>query len=312
MKPTLSIIIATYNRSTPLRDALVSAAQLEPKPLEILVIDQTQDLPEEELTWRKAHVAENPEVRFLSHYPPNAQVARNKGIVEARGSVVMLMDDDVVVPSDLVEKHLRNYEDPSIAAISGMILELDEEPTFEYPEAYQDPKLGFVFFPLNYGKRTELVNLSSCNCSVRREHALGVGGFDENFTKTLFDDSDFGWRLHQYCMNRGLKMIHDPEAWLTHLRVPTGGGRPGAKNGHVLGDRNAWYTWCYFHFQHWGRASFVQLVKRYRWWIWHKKNLLQPRWLVVAHWELVVGVGRAFSRIAKGPLLISNKRMIND
>ena len=304
MPESLSIIIVTYNRTIPLRDALVSASRLEPKPLEILVIDQTSDLPEEELTWREAHIRENPEVRFLSNQPPNAQAARNKGILEARGSVVMLMDDDVIVPRDLVEKHLRNYKDPSIAAISGMILEPEQEPTFEYPDAYNDPKLGFIFFPLNYGERTELVNLSSCNCSVRREYALGIGGFDENFTKTLFDDSDFGWRLHQYCESKELKMIHDPEAWLTHLRIPTGGGRPGAKNSHVLGDRNAWYTWCYFHFQHWGRASFIRLARRYRWWIWHKRNLLQPWWIVVAHWELIVGVGWAFLRILKGPLLI--------
>ncbi|MDA9982974.1 glycosyltransferase [Gammaproteobacteria bacterium] len=307
MSESLSIIIATYNRTTPLHDTLVSASQLKPKPFEILVVDQTPDLAADELLWRKMHVHDNPEVRFLSHYPANAQAARNKGLVEARGSVVMLMDDDVIVPSDLVEKHVHNYDDSSLAAVSGMILELGEEPTFEYPEAYRDPKLGFIFFPLNYGMRTELINLSSCNCSVRREHALGIGGFDENFTKTLFDDSDFSWRLHQYCESRGLKVIHDPKAWLTHLRVPSGGNRPRAKNKHVLGDRNAWYTWCYFHFQHWGRASFIRLVQRYRWWIWHRKNILHPWWLVVAHWELLVGVGRAISRIEKGPTLINMK-----
>ena len=102
-------------------------------------------------------------------------------------------------------------------------------------------------------------------------------------------------------------MIHDPEAWITHLRVQTGGARPGAKNNHVLGDRNAWYTWCYFHFQHWGRTSITRLLQRYRWWIWHRKNILRPWWLVVAHWELFLGVSRAISRIAKGPVLISIK-----
>ena len=103
MIESLSIIIATYNRTIPLRDALVSAAMLEPKPLEILVVDQTPDLSEDELAWREAHVRNNPDVRFLSNQPPNAQAARNKGILEAKGSVIMLMDDDVKVPRDLVK-----------------------------------------------------------------------------------------------------------------------------------------------------------------------------------------------------------------
>jgi len=104
MTDSLSIIIATFNRTDPLKNALVSMGKLKPKPLEILVIDQTPDLPEEELAWRRAHVRENPEVVFLSNQPPNAQAARNKGILEAKGSVVMFIDDDVIVPRDLVER----------------------------------------------------------------------------------------------------------------------------------------------------------------------------------------------------------------
>jgi GT2 family glycosyltransferase len=186
-----------------------------------------------------------------------------------------------------------------------MILEPSELPTEKLPRRFYGPKIGWMYFPLNFGKRIECINLSSCNCSVRREIALKVGGFDENFRRTLFDDSDFSWRVHLYCKDRGLRIIHDPEAYLTHLRVPTGGKRPGKINSHIVADAEAWENLLYFHLNHIGLEALRVIFQRYRWWVWHKKNILEPCWLMKAHYEMIKGLSRLLQALRRGPQLIS-------
>ncbi len=306
---SISIIVATYNRPNALRDTLLSFQSLDPGPLEILVVDQSESPPADHVAWLSAHQAEHREVRWIRHSPPNAQGARNRGIREARGDVVLFVDDDVEVPADLVGRHWSNYVDPHLAAVSGMILEPGESPVHELPARCNRSKIGWIYAPLNYGVRSERINLSSCNCSIRREHALAVGGFDENFTRTLFDDTDLAWRLHVYCREKCLKVVHDPQAWLTHLRVQNGGNRPGRRNEFVVADANAWYTWCYFHFQHACWESFRTLMQRYRWWVWHRKNILRPWWLVSAHREMLAGMLRARRAITAGPRLLPGDKL---
>src|SRR5262249_917971 len=83
---------------------------------------------------------------------------------------------------------------------------------------YYWPYNGWMFLPLNFGERRPAINWPSCNGSVRRELALSIGGFDEQFTRTWYDDADFSWRLHK----AGAKIVYDPCASLVHLKGPSG------------------------------------------------------------------------------------------
>jgi len=274
-----------------------------PAPCEILVVDQSDDV-DPELAAFLEECQKRGNVRWLRQEKPNAQAARNRGIREAKGDVLLFLDDDIRCGPGLVGKHWRNYRDEKIAAVSGQILEPGQKPTSELSEGFYAKRLGWMHFPLNFATRTECINLSSCNCSVRTDVARAVGGFDENFVRTLFDDSDFSWRLHEYCQKKGLKVIHDPEASLVHLKVPSGGNRPGKRNEHVVADAACWQTWLYFHLQHWGWEAFMRLAKRYRWWIWHRKNIVRPWWLIVAHMELLRGILQCLVSLLRGRCLL--------
>jgi len=81
--------------------------------------------------------------------------------------------------------------------------------------------VGWAFFPMNYAYRCRTANLPSGNFSIRREWAILVGGFDENYTKTCGEDAEFSWRFYK----AGGNAIYDPEATLVHLAAPRGGNR---------------------------------------------------------------------------------------
>jgi len=143
-----------------------------------------------------------------------------------------------------------------------------------------------MFFPLNYDKRDSIINWPSCNASVKRSVALKIGGFDEQFTRTWFDDADFSWRLHQ----AGARVVFDPAASLVHLKVPSGGNRPSGRDRYVLFDAESWSIIFYFWRKNFGLLRVWRHVRRYiRGHIIRKVLLRRPHLLMLACWNLLRG-----------------------
>jgi len=67
---------------------------------------------------------------------------------------------------------------------------------------------------------------------VQRRAAIAAGGYDENFVGAANgEETDLAFRLHDL----GALIIHDPTAWLVHLRSPIGGCR--------IPRNNHWAEW---------------------------------------------------------------------
>ncbi|HTZ11136.1 MAG TPA: glycosyltransferase [Candidatus Margulisiibacteriota bacterium] len=294
----LSVIIPTYNRYGVLFDTLRLLSQQSLKPLEIIVIDQTT--PSAQAKHLKEAISmEVPYLRFIDSAFPNASIARNRGIREARSDLLLFLDDDVVMPVDLLEKHFSNYSDQKIAAVSGQVLENGEKPTEEFSRSYYLKHTGWTYFPLNYSRRCEVINLNSCNLSIRKEIIIEAGGFDENYIRTFFDDTDLALRVHRVCLKKGLKAVHDPQATLIHLRS-AGGNRPAGLNEYIIADRYAWMVWLYFLIINFGLYSYQEILRRLRYAVFRRVNFLKPRYLVMALAEFLLGFSLALKAIKRG------------
>ena len=90
----------------------------DPAPKEIIVIDQTRQHDQETSEYLD-HLVANKEIIYIYQAQPNAQRARNRAIAESTGKVLLFVDDDVKMDSDLIGAHWRNYDDPEIAAVCG-------------------------------------------------------------------------------------------------------------------------------------------------------------------------------------------------
>lgn len=291
----ISAIVVTYNRDAALKQTLEGLLKQDPAPKEILVIDQSHAHDEGTSRFLK-RVTDTQQIKYIFQPEPNAQKARNRAIREASGEVLLFVDDDVVMDETLVGAHWKNYSDRDLAAVCGYYTEPGSPSTDDLTPDCLDPLTGWLYFPHAYTKRTECYSLPTCNCSIRRQVAIQVGGFDENYTYTHFDDTDFSARLKEL----GARAVHDPEARLVHLKETSGGKRPGGINEHVIADSNKWYTWIYFFWMNFGRDGRKEILKRFRGTVFRRANIVRPWYLVMAFSHFVSGTARAIKTIRGG------------
>jgi glycosyltransferase involved in cell wall biosynthesis len=243
MSLRLSIIICTLNRERVLCDTLRAVVVLLDgrDDAELLVIDQTrQHEPETEqclnelagkLQWHRVDFA-------------SLTRARNYGVRRALGDIILFLDDDVVPKPELLDAHLKCYEDPDVAGVGGCTLHLDERLHSRSElssRELRDLDSGRVDrFDLDWERDTRWAR--GCNMSFRRDRLFRVGGFDEAFYGVaLGEEVELCHRIIQ----SGGRLRYAPKAEVLHLVNPTGGCRNAelqlTRQTQVL--RNSWYHW---------------------------------------------------------------------
>jgi glycosyltransferase involved in cell wall biosynthesis len=106
----MSVIALTYNQADSLRfllDAL--AAQVDPPPFEVVVTDDGSDCDNPRII---AEAAQNLDVRYV--WQPDrgfrAARARNNGIRESTGDLLLFLDGDIVIPPTFLRAHLALHD----------------------------------------------------------------------------------------------------------------------------------------------------------------------------------------------------------
>ena len=198
----LSVVVPTYNRREVLRVCLASLARqtLSSDQFEVLVVDDgsTDDTESVVRSFQGALL-----VRYLRQ-PHNRgrAAARNRGIREATGDVVVFVDSDVFpVPGFLAAHRSVHLASPRAVGRGPLLLTNHLDDPFGKPPLLPDPSPAF---------------LDTANASVRREHLLAAGGFDEEFRHYGWEDADLGLRLRRM----GLRRVYDRRALAYHYQPP--------------------------------------------------------------------------------------------
>jgi glycosyltransferase involved in cell wall biosynthesis len=205
--PFLSVVVPTYNRREILKRTLPSLLEQTARPggYEILVVvDGSRDQTVEML---EAH-REKSRIRTIVQENRGLAAARNRGAEEARGDVVLFLDDDMIASPELVEAHAEEHARPGERVVFGALgLAAEVRRSFlkEGVETWgreMDARLGspehrFHFDDCHFG-----------NASIARGLLARAGKFDESFTRFGNEDYDLGWRLIQL----GAEMRYAPGA----------------------------------------------------------------------------------------------------
>jgi GT2 family glycosyltransferase len=211
----VTIAIPTFNRGEILLQTLRRLFSLEPRPGEIVVVDQTAAHPES-VRRELDELAARGEIRLLRLERPSVPHAMNEALLAARTPLVLFLDDDVEPSNGLVAAHAAALGAHAVAAVVGQILQPGESP--EHHSAPPEP----LEFRFNHDEGTFVTNVMAGNLCVLRERAIAIGGFDENFVGAAYRfESDFALRLAA----AGEHIWFEPRATLRHLHLATGGLR---------------------------------------------------------------------------------------
>ncbi len=191
MKPSVSVIIPAYNAEAFIAATLKSAQAQTLSDIEILVVDDGST----DATGGIAadFAARDGRVRVIAK--PNGGVgsARNRGLAEAAGDFVAFLDADDLWHPKKLETQRESLEASGDAAAFSLHVSIDRDGRVLGPST----RWPFETFPLPAHMVLRPVGNGS-SLLVRREVALAVGGFDEDFVKRDLggcEDLDFELRI---------------------------------------------------------------------------------------------------------------------
>ncbi|MFF4889391.1 glycosyltransferase [Micromonospora chersina] len=233
--PFVSVVVPTCGRTPLLESTLDSLTALDYPDYEIVVVDNAPQVTETaRIVARRA--AGDPRFRYTGEPRPGVAHARNRGLAEARGTIVAYADDDLVLDRGWLRSLVDGFTDDGVAAVTGQVLarELDT-PSQIWLEQYggygkgcqrrrfdraglstieagatrrvdPPPRSLHPYLPGSYG--------SGANMAFRRDALLRLGGFDPRLRSG--EDIDVLLRT----VLAGHVLAYEPGAivWHTHRR----------------------------------------------------------------------------------------------
>jgi GT2 family glycosyltransferase len=151
-------------------------------------------------------------LRWLTQANQGPAAARNAGIQKAEGEFIVFIDDDVVPEPQLLEEHARShYEAGRDVVVLGPLLTpagFDMAPWVRW----EQEMLMKQYRALLRGDWVATARqFYTGNASLRRNHILTAGGFDERFRRA--EDVELAYRL----VNNGLEFVFNIQAAGMHF-----------------------------------------------------------------------------------------------
>ncbi|MBO8126144.1 MAG: glycosyltransferase family 2 protein [Firmicutes bacterium] len=201
MLPEISVVIPTFNRKAILKKCLLSLLDQDfpTNHFEVVIIDDGSTDGTREMI-QQLQLPEH--FRYIYQENQGRSRARNNGIKAARGRIIVFLDSDMVVTPAFLRAHYEAHQERNNLVVHGPVIHTTnfDDPT---SEKWKLTDHSAAFF-------------ATANTSVRKEHLVKVGLFDEDFTKYGWEDLELGMRLRK----TGLVAVKAPKAVGYHYDEP--------------------------------------------------------------------------------------------
>lgn len=119
----MTVLVCTRDRAALLADCLRSlVADQCATSREIVVVDNGSSDGTRAVVEEAARAATGASIRWVLEPEPGLARARNRGVAEARGELLLFTDDDVIVQPGWTDALVAAFADPAVGATGGRIL----------------------------------------------------------------------------------------------------------------------------------------------------------------------------------------------
>jgi glycosyltransferase involved in cell wall biosynthesis len=201
-----SVIIPTYNRAGRIGYCLDALRKQKfPFASEVIVVDDGSTDETLEVLARYS------EVRVVCQANAGPAAARNRGVREASGEIVLFTDDDCEPFPDWLAEMLKPFDDPEVIGVKGVY-------------RTRQPELVARFVQIEYEDRYRMMArkptidfIDTYSAAFRRAQFTEIGGYDTSFPVASCEDSELSYRMSA----RGWRMVFTPTAIVWHQHPAT-------------------------------------------------------------------------------------------
>lgn len=205
----VSVVICAYmmERWPSLRLGIAGAVAQIPAPAEVIVVADTDELVERvRAEWADGSSL----VRPMRNSGVGINGARNTGLSEAKGEIVLFLDDDATPEPAWLQRMVDPFQDADVVAVGGAPV-----PVFAVPRPSWFPlEFDWVFGCRYLGlpkSRATVRHIIGTTMAMRREDLLAIGGFQSR----KLEDLDISLRLARQWPDR--RILYEPAATVDHL-----------------------------------------------------------------------------------------------
>jgi GT2 family glycosyltransferase len=219
MQPSVSFVIPTFRRPEALKATLDAMLAVEhpPELCDVIVVDNAPDGATETVVRGCAGLAIA--VRYVVEPRGGSARARNRGARVARGELLILCDDDILVEPDHIRRHLETRERYGDCLVGGSwqfapktLEALTRTPFGRYRIALDQRFRGRPDGRQLDENCWDVEALAACNLVISRRLFWELGGFDEEFPFAGAEDLEFSMRATR----AGCRLIRDEGIRLLH------------------------------------------------------------------------------------------------
>ncbi|MGA7304404.1 MAG: glycosyltransferase family 2 protein, partial [Rhodothermales bacterium] len=227
--PRVSVVVRSMGRLDALIELINALLRQEHDNFEIVIIEQTPD-PDPPASSELDSLASDPRVRLLKTAPLGGPGARNMGVREAKGQIVILIDDDdLPVGTGWIRAHEDSYRDANLVGLTGKHVRSVGErcPYIRFLRPFiraRCMRYSVLKTPYTYARFDEDIDgvdwLHGTNSSFRTEIAFRSGLWDT--TVSTQDEHSFAFRLHRVLRSNEFLAFRTGPVALRRLQFPGG------------------------------------------------------------------------------------------
>lgn len=208
---TISVIICSHNPDLKKLNAVLDSLKIQDEPSnewELLIVDNAS----EEAIEKQVDVSWHPDYRFVTENELGISVARARGIREAKGELLVMVDDDGPLFPDYIGLSKKiAMEHPHVACFGGNQLSITQiKPNKKYK-----PYLEMIGFRVV--NRTRISNMYRWETTP-----AGAGMVVRSFIAKLYADAVFNKKQHAALGRRGNSLMSSQDIDLSYNAIDQG------------------------------------------------------------------------------------------